>query len=68
MNVLRNEGINQRFILFNHATRAHLRFNQRLLDIGVVVMEEDKRRKKKEMFYLTMYSTHFIYGYMASVI
>ena len=21
---------------------------------------------RKEMFYLTMYSTHFIYGYMAS--
>ena len=23
---------------------------------------------KKEMFYLTMHSTHFIYGYMASCI
>ena len=23
---------------------------------------------RKEMFYLTMHSTHFIYGYMASVI
>ena len=26
-----------------------------------VVLEE-----RKEMFYLTMYSTHFIYGYMVS--
>ena len=26
----------------------------------------DIRKKKKEMFYLTMHSTHFIYGYMAS--
>ena len=25
-------------------------------------------RKGKEMLYLTMHSTHFIYGYMASVI
>ena len=24
------------------------------------------RKGRKEMFYLTMHSTHFIYGYMAS--
>ena len=26
----------------------------------------DSERGRKEMFYLTTYSTHFIYGYMAS--
>ena len=26
----------------------------------------DSERRKKEMFYLMMHSTHFIYGYMAS--
>ena len=24
------------------------------------------KRRRKELFYLTMHSTHFIYGYMAS--
>ena len=27
---------------------------------------DGQKRKGKEMFYLTTYSTHFIYGYMAS--
>ena len=27
---------------------------------------EPTQMKEKEMFYLTMHSTHFIYGYMAS--
>ena len=27
---------------------------------------KEGRKKKKEMFYLTTHSTHFIYGYMAS--
>ena len=28
--------------------------------------QSDKTKGKKEMFYLTTHSTHFIYGYMAS--
>ena len=27
---------------------------------------EQERKERKEMFYLTTYSTHFIYGYIAS--
>ena len=27
---------------------------------------ERERERRKEMFYLTMHSIHFIYGYMAS--
>ena len=27
---------------------------------------EGRKEGRKEMFYLTMHSTHFIYGYMAS--
>ena len=29
-------------------------------------MNEKKKERMNEMFYLTMNSTHFIYGYMAS--
>ena len=32
------------------------------------VMLSLEQEGRKEMFYLTMHSTHFIYGYMASVI
>ena len=35
----------------------------RLIDLGSSVIG---KKKKKEMFYLTTHSTHFIYGYMAS--
>ena len=29
-------------------------------------LDESDREGRKEMFYLTTHSTHFIYGYMAS--
>ena len=28
--------------------------------------DREREEGRKEMFYLTMHSTHFIYGYMAS--
>ena len=31
-----------------------------------IMLSSGKRWKKEEMFYLTMHSTHYIYGYMAS--
>ena len=33
-----------------------------------VTRKEGEREREREMFYLTTHSTHFIYGYMASVI
>ena len=43
---------------------------RRLDDILEICSEQYKNQlpvKRKEMFYLTTHSTHFIYGYMASV-
>ena len=37
-----------------------------MLENSVVRSIELLRTEKKEMFYLTTYSTHFIYAYMAS--
>ena len=34
--------------------------------VVVVVINHNDMNGRKEMFYLTMHSTHFIYGYMAS--
>ena len=34
--------------------------------MDLVHLKEDRTGRKKEMFYLTTHSTHFIYGYMAS--
>ena len=34
--------------------------------VGLMRCGAQLGRKKKEMFYLTTHSTHFIYGYMAS--
>ena len=34
--------------------------------IGYWVSEQGRKEGRKEMFYLTTHSTHFIYGYMAS--
>ena len=34
--------------------------------IGVILNFITKREREREIFYLTMHSTHFIYGYMAS--
>ena len=31
-----------------------------------VILPNGRKEGKKEMFYLTTHSTHFIYGYMAS--
>ena len=45
-------------ILFNNALNT---FYLRLYGVGCMI-----RRERKEMFYLTTHSTHFIYGYMAS--
>ena len=36
------------------------------VEFKLLITGVKRRRKKKEMFYLTMHSTHFIYGYMAS--
>ena len=33
---------------------------------ALLLLKQCEREGKKEMFYLTMHSTHFIYGYMAS--
>ena len=45
-------------VLFNDALNT---FYLRLYGVGHIVKEG-----RKEMFYLTMHSTRFIYGYMAS--
>ena len=36
--------------------------------VGVKTLGQVRREGRKEMFYLTTHSTHFIYGYMASYI
>ena len=41
----------------------HRRVNMYMLEIST-----HTPRGRKEVFYLTMYSTHFIYGYMASTL
>ena len=42
-------------------------FILRLYGIGHMVKDHsDSERARKEMFYLTTHSTHFIYGYIAS--
>ena len=49
--------LNQFKVLIHHAHYDHARKREGLLVRG--------RNRKKEMFYLTTHSTHFIYGYMA---
>ena len=42
-------------------------FYVRLYGVGHMVKDHsDSERGRKEMFYLTMHSKHFIYGYMVS--
>ena len=41
-----------------------LRFKHTVL--GIIIINNFFKEGRKEMFYLTMQSTHFIYGYMAS--
>ena len=54
-------------ILFNDALDT---FYLRLYGVGHMVKDhsdsERGRKGRKEMFYLTTHSTHFVYGYMAS--
>ena len=33
---------------------------------GLMAQQVERKEGRKEMFYLTTHSTHFIYGYMAS--
>ena len=49
-------------VLFNDALNTfYLRFH----DVGHIIKDYLGVRGRKEMFYLTTHSTHFIYGYMA---
>ena len=54
-------------VLFNDALNT---FYLRLYGVGHIVKDhsdsERGRKERKEMFYLTTHSTHFIYGYMES--
>ena len=56
-------------VLFNDALNT---FYLRLYGVGHIMVkdhsdsERGRKEGRKEMFYLTTYSTHFIYGYMAS--
>ena len=53
-------------VLFNDALNT---FYLRLCGIRHMVKDHSVRERKegrKEMFYLTTHSTHFIYGYVAS--
>ena len=51
-------------VLFNDTFNT---FYLRLYGVGHMVKDHsDSERGRKEMFYLMMHSTHFIYGYMAS--
>ena len=58
LNGVRKEGN----VSFNDALNT---FYLRLYGIGHIV-KDHSARGRKEMFYLTTHSTHFIYGYMAS--
>ena len=52
-------------VLFNDALNT---FYLRLYGVWHMVKDHSysEKGRRKEMFYLTMHSTHFIYGYMAS--
>ena len=54
-------------VLFNDALNT---FYLRLYGVKYMVKDHSDSEKegRKEMFYLTTHSTHFIYGYMASSI
>ena len=54
----------RKYVLFNNVLNT---FYLRLYGVRHMVKNHSDS-KRKEMFYLTTYSTHFIYGYMASVI
>ena len=58
----KNPMVRERNVLFNDALNT---FYLRLYGIGHMVKDHsDSERGRKEMFYLTTHSTHFIYGYM----
>ena len=57
-------GERERNVLFNDA---HNTFYLQLYGVGHIdLLEQMGRLGEREMFYLTMHSTHFIYSYMAS--
>ena len=56
-----SEGMNEGNVLFNDALNTFY-----LWLYGVRRNEGRKEGGRKEMFYLTMHSTHFIYGYKVS--
>ena len=56
-------GRKEGYVLFNDTLNT---FYLRLYASGhMVKYHSDSERGRKEMFYLTTHSTHFIYGYMA---
>ena len=77
-NVLFNDALNTFYLLLygvRHMVKDHsdsekgnpLPPHRLLLSINKM-LSLNKREREREMFYLTMNSTHFIYGYMASYI
>ena len=61
-----SERLKEGNVLFNNALNT---FYLRLYGIGYMVTghsDSERWKGRKEMFYLTMHSTHFIYGYMVS--
>ena len=63
---LRLYGRKEGNVLFNDALNT---FYLRLYGVMRMVKDHsDREEGRKEMFYLTTHSTHFIYGYMASCI
>ena len=59
---VKRNGRKEGNVLFNDALNT---FYLRLYGVGHMVKNQsDRERGRKEMFYLTMHSTHFIYGYM----
>ena len=64
MNPRKTEIKKEGNVLFNDALNT---FYLRLYGIRHMVKDNsDSEEGRKEMFYLTMHSTHFIYGYMVS--
>ena len=53
----------ERNVLFNDALNT---FYLRLYGVRHMVKDHSDSEREREMFYLMMHSTHFIYGYMAS--
>ena len=71
-NVLFNDALNTFYLqLYGEREIIYLKdalntFYLRLYGIRHMVKDHSDSKGRKEMFYLTTHSTHFIYGYMAS--